>query len=111
MRPKKKNGARQPYRSIITTTRAGVKAAPKRDAAWVIPWAKPRSVGSIQRERDLVAMGNAPASPIPKKNRNTPIEVAYQANAVSEVKNDHHTTTSASARRPPMRSPSHPPGI
>ena len=111
MRPKTKKGMRHPKRIIIITTSAGVRAAPSREAAWVIPCAKPRSVGSIHRERDLVAMGNAPASPTPKRNRNTPIEGAFHAKAVSEVKTDHHTTTKARARRPPMRSPSHPPGI
>src|SRR5258708_29211067 len=111
MKPKTKNGARHPKRIIIMTTSAGVKAAPKREAACVMPWAKPRSVGSIQRERDRVAMGNAPASPIPKKKRHSPIDTAFQENAVSDVKIDHHTTTRDSARRPPMRSPNHPPGI
>src|ERR1700681_995170 len=98
MRPKKKNGERHPYRSIITTTRAGVKAAPTRDAACVSPCAKPRSVGSIQRESERVAIGKAPASPMPKKNRHSPMESAFQENAVSEVKIDHHTTTRESAR-------------
>ena len=76
-----------------------------------MPCAKPRSLGKIQRESERVAIGNAPASPTPKKNRKPAIEVALQASAVADVKIDHHVTISASARRGPMRSPSQPPGI
>ena len=90
---------------------SSARETPTREAAWVTPCAKPRSVGSIQPERDRVAMGKAPASPIPKKKRKIPIAAAFHANAVSEVKIDHQTTTTDSARRPPIRSPSHPPGI
>ena len=34
------------------TTNGGVSAAPRRDPAWVSPWASPRSPGKSQRERD-----------------------------------------------------------
>ena len=46
----------------------------EREPAWVIPWAKPRSVGGIQRDSERVAMGNAPASPRPKKTWMTSME-------------------------------------
>ncbi len=66
-RPKTRNAARQPDFKMMNTTMGGVNAAPKREPAWVMPCAKPRSVGRIQRASDRVAMGNAPASPRPKK--------------------------------------------
>ena len=85
-------------------------APPRRDPACVMPCANPRSVGRIQRESDRVAMGNAPASPKPKKTWITIIDVALQASAVSAVNALHQLTTSVSARRAPMVSPSQPPG-
>ena len=77
----------------------------------MIPCAKPRSAGSIHRESERVAIGNAPASPTPNRKRKTAIDTALQASAVTEVKTLHQVTISVSARRGPMRSPSQPPGI
>src|SRR5882724_9269831 len=102
---------RQPKRVIVATTRTGVIAAPNRDPACVIPCAYPRSAGSIQRDRDLVAIGNAPASPMPNKNRNTAIDAASQAKMVSDVKMLHQVTIQVRARLAPKRSPSHPLGM
>ncbi len=65
--PNTRNAARQPNFAMMRTTMGGVSAAPKREPACVIPCAKPRSVGRIQRDSERVAMGNAPASPTPKK--------------------------------------------
>src|SRR5580658_9752155 len=93
------------------TTITGVIAPPNRDPAWVAPCANPRSAGRIQRERERVAIGKAPASPAPKRKRQTASEVTDQENAVKAVNADHQTTTPASARRPPKRSPNQPPGI
>jgi hypothetical protein len=104
-------GARQPHPAISATTSGGVNAAPKREPPCVTPWAKPRSDGSIQRESERVAIGNAPASPTPNRKRNIAIDAAFQAAAVSAVNALHHVTMRASARRGPMRSPNQPPGI
>jgi len=65
----------------------------------VIPCANPRSPGSIHRESDLVAIGNAPDSPTPNRNRIATIEVAFHASTVADVNTLHHVTISASARR------------
>ena len=43
-------------------------AAPSREPAWLNPCAKARSVGSIQRDSALVAMGKVPDSLLPKRN-------------------------------------------
>src|SRR5579862_1986929 len=93
------------------TTRYGVSAAASRDPACVTPCANPRSAGRIQRESERVAIGNAPASPIPNRNRTVAIDPAIHAIAVIDVNTDHHATIRVSARRGPIRSPSHPPGI
>ena len=86
---------------MITATSAGVSAAPSRDPACVIPCAKPRSEGGIQRESDRVAMGKAPASPAPNRNRMAIIDAALQAIVVAEVSTDHQRTIAVSARRGP----------
>src|SRR6202453_3327375 len=96
---------------MMSTTKTGVRAPPKREPACVAPCAKPRSVGNIQRESDRVAIGKAPASPIPKRKRINAIDPALQASTVAQVNRDHHVTMSVSARRGPIRSPSQPPGI
>ena len=36
--------------TMMAPTMAGVSAAPRRDPAWVMPWAKPRSEGSASAE-------------------------------------------------------------
>src|SRR5690606_18179739 len=71
---------------------------------------QPRSEGNIQRERERVAMGNAPASPMPNRKRHTIMDAAAQVSAVAAEKNDHQVTTQVRARLGPKRSPSHPPG-
>src|SRR4051812_28263480 len=96
---------------MIHATNAGVMAAPSREPACVIPCAKPRSEGSIQRERDRVAIGNAPASPMPNRKRQAIMEPALHMPINEAQKMDHHATIPASARRGPKRSPSQPPGI
>src|ERR1700733_1041115 len=95
---------------MIHITRGGVIAAPSRDPACVTPCANPRSLGRIQRERDRVDIGNAPASPAPKMKRIASSDVAFQPAAVSEVKTLHQLTMIVNARRGPILSPSHPPG-
>ena len=111
IRAKITNGARQPHWAIIHTTSIGVSAPPSREPAWVTPCAQPRSDGSIQRDSERVAIGKAPASPMPNRKRMTIIEVAFHDTTVRAVKVDHHSTTPASALRGPNRSPSQPPGI
>ena len=56
-------------------------------------------------------MGNAPASPTPKKTWMVSIETAFQASAVMAVNALHQMTIADNPRRAPKRSPSHPPGI
>src|SRR5438046_10323284 len=90
--PKRKNGARHPRAAITATTSTGVTAAARREPACVMPCAKPRSVGSIQRESDRVAIGNAPASPKPNRNRKVTMDAALHASAVAEVNMDHQVT-------------------
>ena len=96
---------------MMATTMPGVSAAPNLDPACVDPCANPRSEGSIQCDRDRVAMGNAPASPKPNSARHAIMDAAFHASAVAEVKIDHQVTIRASALRGPIRSPSQPPGI
>ena len=76
-----------------------------------MPCAKPRSAGSIQRDSERVAMGNAPDSPMPKMKRMATIDAAFQAKVVREVKILHQVTMIARARRGPILSPNQAPGI
>src|SRR5665213_971201 len=99
--PKTKKAARHPKWAMMTATSAGVSAAPSLDPACVTPWANPRSEGSIQRESERVAMGNAPASPAPNRNRIAIIEEALHAMVVADVKRDHQRTIAVRARRGP----------
>src|SRR5258708_5742751 len=92
---------RHPYPVISFPTSPGAKAPPSVEPAWVIPCAKPRSAGNSQRDSDRVAIGNAPASPTPNRNRTATMEVAFQARVVAEVKMDHQVTIHVSARRGP----------
>ena len=101
MDDKNMKALRQPYRVISFTTSQGVRAPPSLEPAWVIPCAKPRSAGNSQRESDRVAMGNAPASPTPNRNRTATMEAAFQASVVAEVKMDHQVTIQVRARRGP----------
>src|SRR5215510_14569078 len=93
------------------TAIGGVNAAPKRAPECVTPCAKPRSLAGSQNESARVAVGNAPASPIPKRNRTTYIDHLPRASAVMAVKADHQRAIAANIRRGPNRSPSQPPGI
>ena len=71
-------------------------------------------VGHLDNSGNILArieIGNAPASPMPKRKRQTAMDSALQVRAVAEVKRLHQVTMKASARRGPIRSPSHPPGI
>src|SRR5215471_456781 len=111
MQPKPMNGTRQPYRTSMNTTNGGVNAPPNREPACVKPCTNPRSAGRTQRDSDRVAIGKAPASPIPKRKRIVAMDPALQAPAVMEVKTDHHATIEAKARRGPIQSPSQAEGI
>jgi hypothetical protein len=51
-----------------------------------------------QREKARVALGNAPASPAPNRNRMTMNEVVFQAETVNIVNADHHNTMERHAR-------------
>src|SRR5262245_25908002 len=106
-----KKTLRQPKFAISATAIGGVNAAPRRAPECVMPCAKPRSLAGSQNESARVAVGNAPASPIPKRNRMTYIDHLPRANEVAAVKADHQRTITANTRRGPNQSPNHPPGI
>jgi len=108
-----RNGSRQPSDDmpISATTSTGVIAAAEREPACVVPCAIARSDGNIQRDSARLAIGKDPASPMPIRNRKTPIDTADQDRVVSAVNADHQITTQVSAARGPTRSPNQPPGI
>src|SRR5262249_4334554 len=102
---KKMKAARQPHRPATQTVRGGVSAEPRRENAWVKPCAKPRSVAGTQNVIARVAVGNAPASPIPKKNRATQKPVAVLAAIINAVSADQYSANVPSIRLGPNRSP------
>ena len=73
-----------------------------------------QSIRSLQEilyiESERVAVGKAPASPTPKKNRMVTMEAAFQAVVVRAVKRLHQETMRVKARRGPILSPSQAPG-
>jgi hypothetical protein len=110
-RANRKKGMCQLYMPINVATSTGVIAPARREPAWVVPWAMPRSPGSIQRDSARLEIGKAPASPMPIRNRQAISIGSEEAMPVRNVKTDHHTTTLAKAMRGPTRSPNQPPGI
>src|SRR5688572_22541487 len=109
--PKTTNAQRQLMNPRTHATSNGVNAPPHRAASQRIPCARTRSLEGSQIVKIFVTLGKQPASPAPKRNRHTTIDVKFQAAPVAAVKMDHITTTFISTLRGPNRSPIQPPGI
>ena len=76
-----------------------------------MPWVKPLSLkGNHSRDARLM-LGNAPASPAPKRNRNMTRLAKPQAKPVSAVKAIQQRTMRIRTLRGPNLSPSQPLGI
>ena len=67
--PKIENVHRQPTRLMKKAASGGVIAPPSCEVVVIAPRAKPRSPGGNQRVTTRAALGNAPASPAPNRNR------------------------------------------
>src|ERR1700722_9439842 len=93
------------------TTRRGAIAPP----VWLARRKVPKSVllcdGLNQRLTTTPALGKAPASPAPKRNRTTSRAGYPVTNPVIAVNADHHKTIRVKTRRAPIRSPRVPLGI
>src|ERR1043166_2603434 len=111
MPPKNTNAQRHDISEMTQATSNGVKAPPHRALSHIIPWARPRSAAGSQIVNAFVRFGKHPASPMPKRNRQSTSEAAFHAQPVAAVNADHMSTTRISTLRGPMKSPSHPPGI
>ena len=103
--------ARQPQRRISSSAIGADSIPPTRDPRNSTPLAVPRSRRGNQREKLRAMLGNAPASPAPKRNRIDTSDANPCAAPVSIVKPDHHSTMRVSTRRGPRVSPSQPDGI
>src|SRR5215470_18846366 len=103
--------ARQPTFAIIAIASGGASAPPNRVAIKMMLWARPRSSAGNHCEKLRDVLGNAPASPEPKRNRNPSKERKFHANPVAIVNADHQRTMRVRTLRGPMVSPSHPLGI
>ncbi len=88
-----------------------MKAPPQRALSHSMPCALTRSVTGNHSVKAFVRFGKQPASPTPKRNRETTSDARFHAQPVAMVNSDHIDTTRISTRRGPMRSPSQPPGI
>ena len=110
-RPNRTNAIRQFTNCSTHTTSSGVKAPPQRAAIHSRPWARVRSLRGSQVASDLAMIGKHPASPMPKRNRITTIEVKFQAAPVRAVNADQPRTMRISPLRAPTQSPYQPPGI
>ena len=102
---------RQPHCRISSSVMGTASMPPHRDPRNMIPVACPRSRSGNQREKLRAMLGNAPASPAPKKNRIATRDVSPRAVPVSMVNADHQSAIRVSTRRGPYTSPSQPDGI
>src|SRR5262249_52316046 len=109
--PKNQKLARQPTFAISAIASGGARAPPNRVAIKMMLWARPRSSAGNHCEKLRDVLGNAPASPAPKRNRNASKERKFHANPVAIVNADHQRTMRVRTLRGPMVSPSHPLGI
>ena len=71
---------------------AGVSPPTRCAPAKKMPCTVPRSRRGIQLENARAAIGQAPASPAPKRKRTSSIEGRLKAAAVAAVNADHHST-------------------
>src|SRR6185503_6784590 len=111
MAPNSTKAQRHDIKPSTQATSNGVSAPPQRALSHMIPCARTRSTPGSQMLNALVMLGKQPASPIPKKNRQTTSEARFHAQPVAAVNTDHMTTTRISTLRGPITSPSQPPGI
>src|SRR5438034_744221 len=91
--PNKTNVQRQDTNESTQATSSGVNAPPQRALSHIMPCARTRSAAGSQIVKALVRLGKQPASPMPKQNRQSISESAFQAHPVAAVKVDHMTTT------------------
>src|SRR5579871_5944547 len=79
---------RHPHLFASLTVSGGVIAAPSREKACVSPCANARSVDGTHCVSARVAVGKAPASPTPRKNRANQNEVLLHAPTITAVSTD-----------------------
>jgi hypothetical protein len=96
---------------INQTINGGATALPMRDAACVVPCAKPRLSAGIQFDMARVAVGNVAPSPSPSNKRAMISDTNPPASPVITVAAAQITAQTVSVRRGPNRSPTHPPII
>src|ERR1051325_10476401 len=109
--PNNTNAQRHETNPSTHATSSGVNAPPQRALNHTMPCARTRSAAGSQMLNALVMFGKQPASPMPKKKRQTTSDAMFHAQPVAAVKADHITTTRISTLRGPSTSPSQPPGI
>src|SRR5581483_4503215 len=94
----------------VTTTSLGVTAPAQRAAVHITDCARSRSRRGSHVVNTLVRLGNAPASPAPKRKRVSHSVLRLHIQPVSAVNADHHSTTRIRTLRGPIQSPSQPLG-
>src|ERR1700712_2111727 len=105
------NTPRQLVAIISHTINGGATALPMRDAACVMPCAKPRLSAGIQFDMARVAGGDLGPSPPPSHKRAIISDTKPPESPVMTVAPAHMTAHTASVRRGPNLSPTHPPMI
>src|ERR1051326_2486732 len=109
--PKIKNEPLQPATAMMATTSGGAKAPPNRVPMNKMPCALPTSRLGNHREKLREIVGNAAASPMPKRNLVASRTLKFHANPVAIVNADHQSTMRVSILRGPITSASQPLGI
>src|ERR1035437_1548906 len=107
--PARRNTTRQPSVNKMRPTKGAASTDPTAVPALMIPTAVERSSGSIHSETTRTAAGNAPPSPIPRRNLATSSSMNPDAAPCSAHATDHQTMMTMNPRRVPMRSSSRPP--
>src|SRR5437867_10420062 len=64
--PTIRNDPRHDTSAISVAISHGVSEFPRREDAWVMPWAKPRLDFAVQKDMARVAVGNVAPSPNPR---------------------------------------------
>ena len=95
----------------MATAKGGAMAAPSRLALWEMPCTMARSRRGNQSCMERVAVGNAPASPMPVRKRKKAKEDSPVAVPSNATVTDQKPNNAVNTRRGPNRSPSQPPGI
>jgi len=94
----------QPRRSAVNAIRGGAISAPVLDPALKIPIALPRSFAGNHSDIALVAAGQLPASPTPRRKRKTARLRTPRAKRWTKVAADHHTNMTANPHFVPIES-------